>query len=232
MPTPSRTGTPAQINASAASGSIAVSVPADCNLIVAFWAHWDANANTTLATLTLNGISFLPAKAELAEGAATDESGVGVAILVNPATGSQTVAWAWSAGGARTEGGELVLVFYRDGNASDPFRAAAVDANIQNFNALASLAGTLTTDRVVGFTQSYTGTNPTITGVTAFINDATVNSHVYDVGDATGLSGTVNVGNSTPSYSCSAAISLKQSVAAGGSFLFDPGAVMRPLIVR
>lgn len=224
MPTPSRTGTPSQIDASGAgSGSTSVNVPADCNLIVAFWSHWDNNGNTTLSTLSLGGNDFLPALSELAEGAATDELGVGVAILVNPPTGAQNVSWAWSAGGARQEGGLIVLVYYKDGNTSDPYRAVATDAQTFSNPPSATVANTAATDLVVGFTSTYAGAgNPVITGVTAFIDNATLNSHIHDVGDATGLTGNVTVSNSNPDYSVAAAISLKESVSGGGPQFLRP----------
>lgn len=212
MTTPSRTGTPAQIDASGGNGSTSVTVPADCNGIVAMWSHWDGNGGSSLSSLTLNGVSFTE-HAELAEGATTDESGVGVATLMSPATGSQTVAWTWSGGGARSEGGEIVLVFYKDCNTSDPVRAASVNAAVDVNAADTSVGSTASTDLVVGFYQVFDGAGTAaISGVTAFINNATLNSHLYDVGDASGLTGTVTIGNiGTDYYSAAAAISLKES---------------------
>ena len=220
MTTPTRTGTAAQIDASAGNGSTSATVPADCNAVVAFWSHWDNNGGSTLSGLTLNGVSFFPADSQLAEGATTNENGVGVATLMNPATGTQTVAWTWSAGGAREEGGELVLVFYKDANTSDPVRAAGTNAAATTGEAAVGLASTETTDAVVGFVENFYdgGTQPTITGVTAFINNTVVNLNSYDVGDTTGVSGTVTISNSSRDYTSTAAISLKESVA-GGVFI-------------
>lgn len=217
MPTPSLVGTPSQVDCSAASGSTSVTVPTGCNLVVAFWSHWHNNSNSTLSTLTLGGSNMLPALAELAEGATFNEPGVGVAILVNPPTGAQTLAWAWSDSAARTEGGGVFLVYYQDANTSDPYRAVAVDAQTGTTQPAATINSTASDDRVVGFTENSnpsTNPTPTITGVTAVINNTTINTHVYDVGDATGLTGNVTVGNSTPDHSAAAAISLKASAGA------------------
>lgn len=217
MPTPSRVGTPSQVDCSAASGSTSVTVPTGCNLVVAFWSHWHGNSLSTLSALTLGGANMLPALAELAEGAAVNETGVGVAILVNPPTGAQTLAWAWSDSAPRTEGGVVFLVYYQDANTSDPYRAVAVDAQTGTTQPAATVNSTASDDRVVGFTENSnpsTNPTPTITGVTAFVNDATINTHVCDVGDATGLTGSVTVSNSTPDYAAAAAISLKASAGA------------------
>jgi len=216
MTTPFRTGAAAQLDASAGDGNGNVTVPADCNAVVAFWSHWDGDAGETLSGLTLNGVGFT-IQSQLAEGAATGESGVGVATLVNPAIGTQNVAWTWSAGGARSEGGELVLVFIKDANTGDFVRAAGTNAATEATEASVGLANTEATDLVLGFVQNFTGTNPTITGVTAFINDAALNSEIYDVGDTTGVSGTVTVSNSTRDYTNTAAISLKASTTQPGA---------------
>ena len=218
MTTPSRTGF-AELSAAAGNLSTAATVPAGTNLAVAFWSHWDGNAGSSASSLSINGVA-MTIQSQLAEGATTDENGVGVATLVSPAIGSQTHALTWSAGGARSEGGEVVFAYYHDGNTSDPVRASATDARTGSTDAVASVANTEFADRVVGFYETFDG-NPTITGVTAFINGTSLNSHIYDVGDATGLTGTVNVSSSAAnSYDCAAAISLKES--AGGAGLAIP----------
>src|SRR3990167_2238874 len=211
MATPSRTGTPAELDASAGNGNVNVSVPADCNLVVAMGSHWDGNGGSTLLGLTLNGVPFT-FRSQLAEGATTGEPGGFVATLVSPATGTQNVAWTWSAGGARTEGGEIFLIWYKAGNISDPVRAAGTDAATGSTAPSVGLADTATTDTVVGHAQRLSG-NSVITGVTVFIDNSTLNSEGSDVGDTTGVSGLVTVGNSNPNYSTVAAISLKESAA-------------------
>lgn len=203
-----RTGTPSQVNASAGNGSTSVTVPAAANLVVAFWSHWDENAGSSLATLTLNGVGFTIAS-QLAEGATNNESGVGVARLASPATGSQTLAWTWSAGGARTEGGEIVLVYVQDGNISDPVRAGSTDANTGAGDVTVTV-GSVTTDLVLAFAGSTSPTAPAING-TVFINDATLNGQIYDVSEVTAGASSTVVTMTGENNSAMAAISLKTS---------------------
>ena len=211
---PSRTGTASQVDASAGDGSTSVTVPADCDFVVAFWMHWDDNAGSTISGLTLNSVSFT-IQSQLAEGAVTDESGVGVATLANPATGSQTFAWTWSAGGARTEGGGIFLVYVKDHNSGDAVRAAGTDAATLTTGVSVTLA-TETTDLLLAACQRYTGGNPALDG-TVFINDVTVNSEVYDVSEVTPSATSTTVNMTNENFSSMAAVSLKQAVGGGGA---------------
>lgn len=206
---PSLVGTPSQVDAHDGNGSTSVTVPAGTNVCaVAFWSGWAGATVPALTAITIGGQSFTVraslAQDELVSGGAA----VSVWTVVLSGSGSQTLAWTFSPNEAVNEGGELVVVYYENCNTADIFRAAAVDHDVDTNAITAALASTATSDRVVGFT---TGTTPNITGVTEFIDDAALNSHVYDVGDATGLSGTVNVENSSRFYSAVAAISLKAS---------------------
>lgn len=210
MPTPSRTGTASQVDGSAASGSTSVTVPADCNLVVAFWAHWDGNAGSTLSTLTLNGVSILTDSTQLAEGATTDEPGIGVGILANPSTGSQTLAWAWSAGGARAEGGEIVLVYVKDANLSDIYRARGLDAQTFHNNCSVTLA-TETTDLLLAFAESFDPSTPAL-DPTEFITNQLLNLHRYCASQVTPSATSTTVNMTGEEYSSMAAISLKQFV--------------------
>src|SRR5690606_24955418 len=158
---PSRTGTASLVDASGGNGSTSVDVPANCNAVVAFWSHWNFDSGSTLSGLTLDGDSFLPAEAELAEGVTPDESGVGVAVLLNPSTGTQTLAWTWSDGEARPEGGGIVLVYIQDANTADPVRDAAVDSATSNIDVSVTI-DTESDDLVLGFAGSFNfqGTDP------------------------------------------------------------------------
>jgi hypothetical protein len=212
MAAPTRTGTASQVDGSAGDGSTSVTVPGDCNIAVALWAHWDSNGNTTLSALTLNGVSMFPAKAQLAEGAVTDESGIGVALLVNPSTGSQTLAWTWSAGGARAQGGEIVLVYVTGGNTSDPYRDADADANVASGNVVVTI-NSETTDLLLALAMSLAPTSPTLDG-TQFIDGASLNNDNYDVSDVTPSATSTTVNMLGEAYSAMVAISLKEP---GGS---------------
>ena len=208
MTTPSRTGTPSQANASAGNGSTSVTVPADANCVVAFWSHWDDNAGSTISSLTINSVAFSIAS-QIAEGTPANAPGVGVARLINPATGSQTFAWTWSGGAARTQGGKIVLVYVKDANTSDPVRAAATDTDINANNVTVNLA-TETTDLLLAMAMSADLVNPVLDG-TVFINDAVLNNQTTDVSEVTPSASSTTITMTGEQFSCMAAISLKES---------------------
>lgn len=209
---PVRTGTPSQIDASAGSGSTTVSVPSDATAVVAFWSHWDGDAGSILSSPTLNGVPFT-IHSQLAEGATTGESGTGVATLANPATGSQTFAWNWSAGGARSEGGWIVLVYIKGCDTSDLVRSSGVDAAIST-NDVQVVLTTQSTDLVLAAAQSYAPDNPSLAG-TVFINNVTFNSQIYDVSEVTAGASSTTVTMTGEYFSSMAAIAIKAG--SGGS---------------
>lgn len=206
-----RTGTPSQVDASGGNGSTSVTVPTDATAVVAFWAHWDGNAGSILSSLTLDSVAFTIHE-QLAEGAVSNENGVGVATLVSPATGSRTLAWTWSAGGARSEGGEIILVYVKGVNLADPVRDTALDAAEATDNVSVTLT-TQSTDLVLAFGERFTGGNPALDG-TVFINNATLNSHVYDVSQVTAGASSTTIAMTNESWSCMAGIALKEAAAA------------------
>lgn len=211
---PSRTGTASQVNASAGNGSTTVTVPADCNLIVAFWAHWDGNSGTTLSSLTLNGVGFTIHN-QLAEGAVTNENGVGVATIVSPATGSQTFAWTWSAGTARTEGGGIILVYVTGANTSDPVRSTDVNSTIAGNDCSVTFT-TVSTDLVLAMAERYYPgfSDPSVLDGTVFINDWILNANYYDASQVTAGASSTTINMTNENYSCMAAIALKEASAA------------------
>src|SRR5690606_6749430 len=220
---PSRTGTASLVDASGGNGSTSVDVPANCNAVVAFWSHWNFNSGSTLSGLTLDGDSFLPAAAELAEGATPDESGVGVAVLVNPSTGTQTLAWTWSDNDVRAEGGEIILVYIQDANTADPVRDAAVDSATSSTDVSVTI-DTESDDLVLGFAGmfNFQGSEPGTPDIslTEFIDNAVINSHMFDVGeDVAPSSPSTTVDMTGEHYSWIAAISLKAAAPPGGQDL-------------
>src|SRR5690606_21410472 len=223
---PSRTGTASIVDASAGAGSTSVDVPVNCNAVVAFWARWNFDAGSTLSTLTLDGDSFLPAEAEQAEGVPEGAQGVGVAVLLNPSTGTQTLEWAWSDGEAREEGGAIVLVYIQGANTADPVRDAAVDSTFfeddPEEHAFGDVSVTIDTepdDLVLGFAGSvnFEGSETYIPDISLaeFIDNALINHFMFDVGeDVAPSSPSTTVDMTGEHYSWIAAISLK--AAAGG----------------
>ncbi len=206
----SRTGTASQVNASAASGSTSVTVPAGATAAVAFWAHFDA-ASSTLSTLTLNGVSFTT-RSELSDNVPADASGTGVATITTlPAPGSTTLAWAWSAGGARAEGGGLFVVWVKDVNTSDVYRDADT-AHATSGGAVAVTIDTAATDLVLALGQAFSGA-PVLNAGTLFVNNVTINVEHYDAGEYTAGVSSTTCSIGAPDYSTVAAISLKDGAA-------------------
>lgn len=223
MARPSRTGSASTLDISASSGSSSITVPGDCNLVVAFWSHWDGSSST-MGTLSIDSDSFLPAVLETADGtweADSNASGIGVAILENPSTGSQSVSWAWSTGGAREEGGALVLVYIKDANIGDAVRHSALDAE-SGATVPSAVVTTDETDLFLAYRANNGG--ETQGGLlfggnapgTTFVDDFVANGHIVDVGETTSPpTGTITVTASLPAFAAVIGISLKASEDSG-----------------
>lgn len=142
------------VNMSAGDGNQNVTVPAGCDGIVACWDNYEgAGNNTSLATLTLNAVTF-SFESQVNSGVSGDIAGCGVAIIENPATGLQNVAWTWSSGGARSGGGALRLVFLEETNIGNAVRDSGAVA--EQFSDAPSIdLTTETTDLVIGFGSSF-----------------------------------------------------------------------------
>lgn len=204
----SRTGTPSQVTASAASGSTSVTVPADCTCVVAFWCDFNVLGTSTLSTLTLGGNSFTTRSEIPTKSPTSTSTGVGIATLTNlPGTGTQTVAWAWSDSDARDEGGGLFLVYVKDVDTASLVHDADT-ANATGSNTVAVTIDTGLTDLVIAGCESFTGTNPGLDG-TVFINNVTINSEVYDLSEVTPGTPTTTINMTGESDSAMAAISLR-----------------------
>ena len=209
-----------QVNAGALDSSASVTVAADCELVVALWAHFEDGAGTHLSALSLGGVNYIE-RSELAEGAVTDETGVGVGTILNSGTGSQTLAWTWSGGGTRDEGGEIVLVYIDNINAADYFRAAATNATVDT-SALSTSVTSTTTDLVVAFCCSFTPTGAPVidtsgTNEVLQINSASQTSHLYDVMTATGATTSTSITMTGQYYSAMAGISIKENTGAASN---------------
>lgn len=217
---PSRTGTASQVDASGGDGSTSVTVPADATAAVAFWAQYDGtSANEYLATLTLGGNAFT-IQEQINEGSQSpaDNTGTGVATLTNlPGAGAQTLAWTYNAGGARQEGGGLLIVWAKDVNLADLVRDTACAAANGGFPLMLQSVDltTASDDLVLGFIQSYSQ-DPIISGATTeFVNDWVVNLEHYDAGEfAPEVDNTTTITHTYGNYSTIAAISLKAATAA------------------
>jgi hypothetical protein len=208
-----RTGTASQVDGSAGNGSTSVTVPADATGAASFWGFWDGNASETLATMTLGANSFV-VQSQIGDGTGSaDAPGLGVAYLGTlPGTGTQTLAWTWSAGGARTEGGEIAVVWVKGVDGVSPVH----DSDVAHWGDGVDLSVTINcdlTDLVLGFGVGYSA-GLDVTG-TEFIDSAgPIGSQFYDVSEITAASPTIDATISHQTFGGVSAISLKNAGAA------------------
>ena len=214
------------IDASGGNGNTGatIDVPATTMLAIAFWSHWDNNGGSTLSGLTHNGASFT--LQQLSEGAVSDENGIGVGYLLNPTVAdNQTIAWTWSAGGARAEGGEIVVVWVTGAHATVPIRdrdnTAATDTTDVSLTIDSS-----TTDLILAFCQNYVTGGPPVADTTGssestFIDNGATNNHEYDVRSAVGAVTSTGISMTGEYYSSMSAVSIIVADA-GGTFVPYP----------
>lgn len=204
-----RTGTASDISIAGGDGSTSVTVPAGATAVVAFWGHWDGGAGSTLATLTLNGVGFTFEPGQVTETGTT--TGTGCATLVSPATGTQTVAWTFSGGGARSDGGRLFLVYVNAVDTGSLVRDSAI-ASTDGAD-LSVIVDSTTTDLVLSFCVNWAA--PALSG-TVFINNSTSISLTFDVAEQTAGASTTTTTMTGESYPGMASVSLRNSGGGGG----------------
>src|SRR5690606_4818299 len=110
----------------------------------------------------------------------------------------------------------IVFVYLKDVNIDDPVRDAAVNATTAQTDVSVTI-DTEENDLVLGFAQRFDDSSgfPEIS-LTPFIDNASLNSHLYDVGeDTTPDTPTATISMTGEWYSAIAAISLKAVVGGG-----------------
>ena len=171
-----------QIDCSAASGSVSVTVPAGATAALLFWAHYNNLGASTLSTKTLGGNAFTTQEEIACKTPASDNTGTGVAYLTNlPAAGSQTFAWAWSDADARDEGGGVFIVFLTDVNIADWIRSSDTDTQSGGGIPHVSPAGVIVSDGVFILVQSFTQPDIFAVGNILYYDLSTVNSEHYAI---------------------------------------------------
>ena len=180
------TGSVAVVDGSAGNGSTSVTVPADATFAVVISNHWDNSANDAALACTLNGVSFTwQADGAQTAGAGGAQAG-NILTLNSPATGSQTFAWTWAEGGARTWGGGIYIIFIKDEHGTIPI----VDINCASgeLGNVEVTVNTPNTDDLIiascGVDYDSGANSPVLDG-TSLINDDLVNSYRTDVTYAT-----------------------------------------------
>lgn len=217
----SRTGTPVQVDGSAGNGSVSVTVPADATAVIAFWTQYVADTNEVVTGLTLNGSAFT-IQSQLSE--SSSGAGVGVATLASPATGVQTFAWTYTANNARTEGGFFQLVWVKGVETSNLVRGASTDQDLVGNNVTVSVT-TEPGDLLLALGSSFTPTNPALDG-TVFLNDQSLNLHIYDVSEIATSAGSTVVNMTNESHSTMAAVSLRTQIIVGCLLNQDGGKLL------
>jgi hypothetical protein len=203
---PTRTGTASTVDISGGDGSDTITVPGDANLAVAYFSHHDGSAESTLASLELNSVAFTIVR-QNAEGNFQDNTGGGIAVLANPSTGSQTIEWAFSAGGARTNGGALYVVYVKDADLSDIYRDVVLCA-VSAAEPCAVNVVSLEDD--LGLAFATTNGTPVLDG-TVFIDDDVINNRTTDASEITLSDGTTGINMTGENYPHMAAIVIRKS---------------------
>ena len=195
-----------EIDASGAdSGTQAITVPAAADLAVAHYHYWEGAETAGAPAFDINSVGFT---SSAHVDSTADVVAVGSQRLANPATGAQTFAWNWGgAGGARSEGGNIIVAFYEDSDTADPIRATDSD-RATGGNGVSATVTSVLSDEVMASCQRFTGGNPAIDGTT-FVNNSTVNSEVYDASDVTAGASSTTVNMTNENYSSIIADSIR-----------------------
>jgi hypothetical protein len=130
-------------------------VPSDATAAINFWAYYTGADGNGLSTITLDSVS--PVSSHETPTAATDQTGTGVSIWFNPATGSRTLDPAWD---AAPEEGPTGMIAYAKGVDTSAWR----DADADNQDGATASSVTLTTqvgDIVFKYDQRF-GTPPSL----------------------------------------------------------------------
>lgn len=108
----SRIGSLTEIQSSANSGSQAISVPADAQMILVGVSGYYGSANYfTGGSVTLNGAALTAASA--GSNSSTSYFMGGLFYRFSPSTGTQTLAWDWPGTAAPASGVVIVYGFYK-----------------------------------------------------------------------------------------------------------------------
>lgn len=176
-----RTGSVSEIESTANSGSQSITVPSDATLIVVTvtgYTSGETATRLTSGTLTLAGNS-LTAQVVAAAGT-TDYDLAGVFYRVNPATGSQTLAWDWNGTATWTDGGHIIYAFYKGVDTASPIKDSDTATQAGASSTATATTPTLTAssgDMIFSGLYAWDTTNPT--SIT-WTNATEVNGNVYN----------------------------------------------------
>jgi len=143
-----RTGDIVVIQNSDASGSQSVAVPADATLCVVIITGWNDSTNWIPANpITLGGVNLTTLQKTDNQ---VNNGQVWIGYLVNPSTGSQSLAWSW--GIAMDEGANFCIAFYKGIDTASPVVSSGKQTTAgADLTGLSASAG----DMMVGGVYSY-----------------------------------------------------------------------------
>lgn len=135
-----RTGSISLIQSSSDPSSDSVTVPADATLAVLFVSGWSNTANWlgSGATITLNSVGFT-VRQDTSNN--TNPEQIALWTLVDPATGSQTLAW--DLGDTPSSGAEFVVVYYKGVDTADLIRDSGKSEASEDVTGLSASAGNM-----------------------------------------------------------------------------------------
>jgi len=178
-----QTGSGITIQSSSQNGSQSVTVPADATLCVVMASMFENATNWITANpVTLNGVNLTTLQR-------TDDQSVNdhawIGYLVNPSTGSQTLAWNW--GTTPDQGAIIYVVFYKGVDTSNPVVSSGKQTtNGQDLTGLTAGVG----DMMVGIVSTDTSvTSVTDQGGTELARTSSAFNNIH-AGVASKLGGT------------------------------------------
>ena len=204
-----RTGAAVNVDGSGAdSGNENVLVPSDCTAVVVLYCHFTGGADLGAPVFQLDSTAF-DVDVHLIE--ENDQYSVGAQTLPNPTVGaSVNFDWNWAgSAGARTESGQIFVVFVKEVDTGDLVRDAQADHN--DFGNAANITLTsITSDLVIGMGVGF-GVDP-VTDGTQFFDNIALNSANIDGVEVTAGDPSTLIDLGVYTYPAVTGVSLKDEV--------------------
>jgi hypothetical protein len=179
-----------------------VTVPSGCKAAVFTWSYYNAASGHGLASATLNGAAP-DATAEIAtQIGGSDAPATGIAVFLNPASGSQTFAHSFDA--ATTEGPARALTFLTADGAIAVRGSLGVDSDFSSNAASVALTGLTAGDLVVAMDQKFAADPANQSGWTSLLTGNVNNEH-FRVRSIAASGSSVTATAQGPNYSSIAA---------------------------
>lgn len=141
-----------EVDASGASGGTTFTMPT-ADAILALYCHYDGDISSTMSSLQIDSVA-MTSVIQLGDGVNGSHAGTGAYFLDSaPASGTRDIDWVWSAGGARANGGGIILICLDEEAGTISVLDSAVAGHASNV-----LSGTVdseTTDLVAAMHSAY-----------------------------------------------------------------------------